>query len=237
MKVFSRIPDIGIWQGPRRARFYCGPCENSDMEMGLSRRRPVGGLRLRGATDDGPPPLLPSTRRGLYGWPPGHSDRAGKGMRPQVGEHCVKDTTEEIIRLAVWAHPCLHFDVHLQSAAHHDSLAAEGVDLAGEYPQWGLQITHPRTFHIHNPSDANWAFRENGMFPWQPLLKSKNTNGITRILHLEGPGHMQDPIVCTLMQNWTKNPCLAAGLRQCSTACSFSWDRPSMSFQVLLFVF
>ena len=26
---------------------------------------------------------------------PGQSDRAGKGMRPQVGEHCVKDTTEE----------------------------------------------------------------------------------------------------------------------------------------------
>ena len=23
------------------------------------------------------------------------SDRAGKGMRPQMGEHCVKDTTEE----------------------------------------------------------------------------------------------------------------------------------------------
>ena len=23
-----------------------------------------------------------------------HCDRAGKGMRPQVGEHCVKDTTE-----------------------------------------------------------------------------------------------------------------------------------------------
>ena len=43
-----------------------GPCENSDEEMGLSRLRPVGGLRLRGATDDGPPPLLPSTRRGLY---------------------------------------------------------------------------------------------------------------------------------------------------------------------------
>ena len=29
-----------------------GPYENSDEEMGLSRRRPVGGLRLRGATDD-----------------------------------------------------------------------------------------------------------------------------------------------------------------------------------------
>ena len=43
------------------------PCENSDAEMGLSRRRPVGRLRLRGATDDGPPPLLPSTTRGLYG--------------------------------------------------------------------------------------------------------------------------------------------------------------------------
>ena len=26
---------------------------------------------------------------------PGHSDRTGKGMRPQVGEHCVKDTKEE----------------------------------------------------------------------------------------------------------------------------------------------
>ena len=35
-------------------------CENSDEEMGLSRRRPVGRLRLRGATDDGTPPLLPS---------------------------------------------------------------------------------------------------------------------------------------------------------------------------------
>ena len=72
-----------------------GPCENSDEEMGLSRRRPVGGLRLRGATDDGPPPLLPSTRRGLHGCRPGHSDRAGNGMRPQVGKNCVKDKKNE----------------------------------------------------------------------------------------------------------------------------------------------
>ena len=43
------------------------PCENNDEEMGLSRRCPVGGLRLRGATDDGPPPLLSPTRRGLHG--------------------------------------------------------------------------------------------------------------------------------------------------------------------------
>ena len=43
-----------------------GLCENSDEDMGLSRRRPVGGLRLWEATDDGPPPLLPSTRRVLY---------------------------------------------------------------------------------------------------------------------------------------------------------------------------
>ena len=80
-----------------RAAHRGGPCKNSDEEMGLSRRRPVGGLRLRGATDDGPPPLLPSTstRRGLRGWRPGHSDRAGKGMCPQVGENCVKDTKEE----------------------------------------------------------------------------------------------------------------------------------------------
>ena len=33
-----------------------GPCENNDEEMGLSRRCQVGGLRLRGATDDCPPP-------------------------------------------------------------------------------------------------------------------------------------------------------------------------------------
>ena len=51
---------------------------------------PISGAR-RGATHDDPPPLLPSTRRGLYG----HSDRAGKVMRPQVGENCVMDTTEE----------------------------------------------------------------------------------------------------------------------------------------------
>ena len=34
------------------------PCENNGEEMGLSRRRPVGGLRLRGSTYDGPLPLL-----------------------------------------------------------------------------------------------------------------------------------------------------------------------------------
>ena len=72
-----------------------GPCENHDEEMGLSRRRPVGGLRLRGATDDGPPPLLPSTRRGLQSRRPGHRDRAGKDIRPQVGKNRVKDTKEE----------------------------------------------------------------------------------------------------------------------------------------------
>ena len=66
--------------------------------MGLSRWRPVGGLRLRGAPDDGPPPLLPSTRLCLHGWRPGHCDRAGKGMCPQVGENCMKDTKEEELR-------------------------------------------------------------------------------------------------------------------------------------------
>ena len=38
-----------------------GPCENSDDEMVLSRRRRVGGLRMLGATDDGPPPILSPT--------------------------------------------------------------------------------------------------------------------------------------------------------------------------------
>ena len=56
--------DCLCWRAPTAHRG--GPCENSDGEMGLSRRLPVGGLRLREATDDGPPPLLPSTRRGLY---------------------------------------------------------------------------------------------------------------------------------------------------------------------------
>ena len=37
------------------------------------------------------------------------------------------------------------------------SLAAEGVNLAREYPQWFLKIMHPRTFHIKNPSDAKLA--------------------------------------------------------------------------------
>ena len=48
------------WRSPTAHKG--GPCENSDEEMGLSQRRPVGGLRLRGATDDGPPPLLLPTR-------------------------------------------------------------------------------------------------------------------------------------------------------------------------------
>ena len=55
------------WRSLNRLRTGVGRAKNSDEEMGLSRRRPVGGLRLRGATDDGPPPLLPPTRRGLYG--------------------------------------------------------------------------------------------------------------------------------------------------------------------------
>ena len=38
------------------------------------------------------------------------------------------------------------------------SLAAEGVNLAREYPQWFfLQIMHPRTLHIKNPGDAKLA--------------------------------------------------------------------------------
>ncbi len=35
----------------------------------------------------------------------------------------------------------------------YSSLAADGVNLAGDYPQF-LQIMHPTTFHIKNPSDA-----------------------------------------------------------------------------------
>ena len=37
------------------------------LRTGVGRAKTVGGLRLRGATDDDPPPLLPSTRRGLHG--------------------------------------------------------------------------------------------------------------------------------------------------------------------------
>ena len=58
---------LALLASPQPTAHMGGPCENSDEEMGLSRRRPVGGLRLRGATCDGPPHLLPSTRRGLYG--------------------------------------------------------------------------------------------------------------------------------------------------------------------------
>ena len=60
--------DWFFWRALNRMRTGVDHAEkNSDKEMGQSRRRPVGGLRLRGATDDGPPPLLPSTRRDLYG--------------------------------------------------------------------------------------------------------------------------------------------------------------------------
>ena len=54
------------WRALNRLRHRSGPCENSDEEMWLSRRRPLGGLRLRRATHDCTPPLLPSTRCGLY---------------------------------------------------------------------------------------------------------------------------------------------------------------------------
>ena len=52
---------LALWRALNRLRTGGWWCENSVEEMGLSRRRPVGGLRLRGATDDGPPPLLPPT--------------------------------------------------------------------------------------------------------------------------------------------------------------------------------
>ena len=100
-EITENLPgDIGRVAPPNKNPGYAvehrgGPCENNDEEMGLSRRRPVGVLRMREATDDGPPPLLPSTRRDLYGWRPSQSDRAGKGMRPQVGDNCVKDMKEE----------------------------------------------------------------------------------------------------------------------------------------------
>ena len=68
----SRVFACWIWRGlallasPKPTGHRDGPCENSDVEMGLSRRRPLGELRLRGATDDDQSPLLPPTRRGLY---------------------------------------------------------------------------------------------------------------------------------------------------------------------------
>ena len=91
------------WRALNRLRTGVGRAKTV-MEMGLSRRGPVGGLRLRGATDDGPPPLLSSTRRGLHGRRPGHSDRAGNGMRPQVGKNCVKDTKDETSGFTRWQH-------------------------------------------------------------------------------------------------------------------------------------
>ena len=74
------------WRALNRLRTGVGRAKTVMRRWGLYRRRPVGGLRLRGATDDGPPPLLPSTRRGLHGRRPGHSDRAGNVMRRQVGK-------------------------------------------------------------------------------------------------------------------------------------------------------
>ena len=68
------------------------PCENSDEEMGLSRRRPVGGLRL---WEPHTMAHLLSCR--LLDEACTADDLATVTERacPQVGENCVKDTKEE----------------------------------------------------------------------------------------------------------------------------------------------
>ena len=75
------------WRALNRLRTGVGRAKTVMWRWGLSRRRSVGGMRLRGATDDGPSPLLPSTRRGLHCWRPGHSDRAaGTRHAPASGK-------------------------------------------------------------------------------------------------------------------------------------------------------
>ena len=61
-------------------------------------------------------------------------------------------------------------------------------------------------FYLNNGCHGNRLFSQNAQ--WCQL-------GITRILDVEGPGmhNLQKPIVGTLVQGWTQNPCLAAGLR------------------------
>ena len=54
------------WRALNRPRTWVGRAKTVMRRWGrLSRQRSVCELRLRGATDDGPSPLLPSTRRGL----------------------------------------------------------------------------------------------------------------------------------------------------------------------------
>ena len=55
------------WRVLDRRRTGVGRTKGVMRRWGLSRRRPVGGFRLRGVTYDGPPPLLPPTRRGPHG--------------------------------------------------------------------------------------------------------------------------------------------------------------------------
>ena len=98
-------PSIWDWRWPSLCRL--DRTGSVGVRTGVGRAKTV--MRRWGYLDDaqsvdcdcGEPQTMahllswPPTRRGLYGWRPGHSDRAGKGMRPQVGEHYVKDTTEE----------------------------------------------------------------------------------------------------------------------------------------------
>ena len=53
------------WLALNRLRTAVGRAKTAMMSY-LDNARSVGGLRLRGATDDGPPPLLLSTGRGLH---------------------------------------------------------------------------------------------------------------------------------------------------------------------------
>ena len=83
------------WRSLNRLRTGVGRAKTTMQEVGLHRRHTVSELWLWWTTDDGPPPLLSTTGRGLRSRGPCHCHRTGKGVRPEVATHCVKDTKEE----------------------------------------------------------------------------------------------------------------------------------------------
>ena len=89
----SRLKSRKSFMCSHAARLVCEQQQTAALERQPDRR---ASLRQNG-TGGGRVFAGWTWRTGSVGVLSTYSDRAGKGMRPQVGENCVKDTTEEVV--------------------------------------------------------------------------------------------------------------------------------------------